>query len=126
PHTQDAWFKISRIGIDATDPLALGRAEIEGRRQAWRAAEYLRSEVPGCGGGRLVAFGTQVGVRETRRVAGDYVLTAQELLAPVDFEDAIAAGAYQIDIHPAAGGGLVYSALGEDHAYQIPYRSIVP
>lgn len=126
PYSPDGWFNISRLGIDATDPLALGRAEIEGRRQAWRAAQYLRSHVPGCERGRLLAFGTQVGVRETRRVQGDHVLTAQELLQPVAFDDAIAAGAYPIDIHPAAGGELVYSALGEDHAYQIPYRSIVP
>jgi len=126
PYTSDGWFNISRLGIDATDPLALGRAEIEGRRQAWSAAQYLRSAVPGCERGRLLAFGTQVGVRETRRVQGDHVLTAEELLQPVAFDDAIAAGAYPIDIHPAAGGELVYSPLGEDHAYQIPYRSIVP
>lgn len=126
PSTQDGWFNISRLGIDATDPLALGRAEIEGRRQAWRAAQYLRAQVPGCAGGRLLAFGTQVGVRETRRVLGEHLLTAEELLQPVDFDDAIAAGAYPIDIHPASGGGLVYSGLGDDHAYQIPYRSLLP
>ncbi|NML44059.1 FAD-dependent oxidoreductase [Ramlibacter sp. G-1-2-2] len=126
PFSDDAWFNISRLGIDATDATALGRAEIEGRRQAWRAAEYIRRQVPGCEDGRLRAFATQVGVRETRRVAGDHVLTAEELLQPVQFEDAIAAGAYPIDIHPAAGGDLVYSALGDDHAYQIPYRSLVP
>jgi hypothetical protein len=126
PFSDDAWFNISRLGIDATDALALGRAEIEGRRQAWQAATYLRAAVPGCAQGRLRAFATQVGVRETRRIAGDHVLTAQELLQPVAFEDAIAAGAYPIDIHPAAGGGLQYCALGGDHAYGIPYRSLVP
>jgi hypothetical protein len=126
PFTNDGWFNISRLGIDATDPLALGKAEIEGRRQAWEAAQFLRAQVPGCEGGRLLAFGTQVGVRETRRVEGDHVLTAQDLLQPMLFDDAIAAGAYPIDIHPAAGGGLDYKPLGEDHAYCIPYRSIVP
>ena len=126
PFSDDAWFNISRLGIDATDAMALGRAEIEGRRQAWRAATYLREAVPGCERGRLRAFGTQVGVRETRRVAGDHVLSAEELLHPVDFEDAIAAGAYPIDIHPASGGELVYSGLGDDHAYQIPFRSLIP
>lgn len=126
PFSGDAWFNISRLGVDATDVMALSRAEIEGRRQAWRAAEYLRTHVPGCAEGRLQAFATQVGVRETRRVAGDHVLTAEELLAPVTFDDAIAAGAYPIDIHPASGGGLQYRALGEDHSYQIPYRSLVP
>lgn len=126
PFSQDGWFNISRLAIDATDVLALGRAEIEGRRQAWRAACFLREQVPGCEQGRLQAFATQVGIRETRRVKGDHVLTAQELLAPPQFHDAIAAGAYPIDIHPAAGGELEYRALGEDHAYQIPLRSLIP
>jgi hypothetical protein len=126
PHSQDAWFNVSRLAVDATDAMALGRAEIEGRRQAWAAVQFLRAQVPGCEAGRLRAFATQVGVRETRRIAGDHVLTAQELLQPVRFDDAIAAGAYPIDIHPAAGGGLVYAALGHDHSYQIPYRSLVP
>jgi hypothetical protein len=126
PYSQDGWFNISRLGIDATDAMALGRAEIEGRRQAWSAAQFLRTAVPGCEAGRLLAFGTQVGIRETRRIEGDHVLTAEELLAPVQFDDAIAAGAYPIDIHPAAGGELEYAGLGDDHAYQIPYRSLVP
>ena len=62
PYSDDLWFNISRLGIDATDPLALGDAEIEGRRQAWRAAQYIRDEVPGCARGQLRAFGTQLGI----------------------------------------------------------------
>ncbi len=126
PFSSDGWFNISRLAVDATDPLALSQAETEGRRQAWRAAEYLRTSVPGCEQGRLRQFGTQVGIRETRRLHGDHVLTAEELLQPVKFEDAIAAGAYPIDIHPAAGGELIYQAMGKDHAYQIPLRSLLP
>ncbi|MDF3822636.1 FAD-dependent oxidoreductase [Leptospira sp. 96542] len=126
PYSSDAWFNISRLGIDATDVSALSRAEIEGRRQAWRAAAYLRRAVPGCEAGRLQAFATQVGVRETRRVHGDHVLTAEELSQPTSFDDGIAAGAYPIDIHPASGGELIYTPLGSDHAYQIPYRSLLP
>lgn len=126
PYSQDAWFNISRLGIDATDAFALSRAEVEGRRQAWRAASFLRTRVPGCEAGRLRAFATQVGVRETRRIEGDHVLTAQDLLRPVRFDDAIAAGAYPIDIHPATGAGLDYQPMGDDHAYQIPYRSLLP
>lgn len=126
PFSDDAWFNISRLAVNATDALALSRAEIEGRRQAWCAAQYLRASVPGCERGQLVAFGTQVGVRETRRIEGDHVLTAEELSKPEPFEDAIAAGAYPIDIHPASGGGLDYRSLGEHHAYRIPYRSLIP
>ncbi|MCC6852120.1 MAG: FAD-dependent oxidoreductase [Rubrivivax sp.] len=126
PYSDDAWFNISRLAIDASDAFALGRAEIEGRRQAWCAAEYLRACVPGCERGHLVAFGTQLGVRETRRVRGLHLLTAEELLEPTAFADAIAAGAYPIDIHAASGGGLEFAALGDDHAYGIPFRSLVP
>lgn len=126
PFSRDAWFNIGRLAVDATDALALGRAEIEGRRQAWRAARYIRANVPGCAAGDLVAFGTQIGVRETRRVRGDHVLSAEELLKPERFTDTIALGAYPIDIHPASGGGLTYRPMGEDHAYHIPYRSLVP
>jgi len=126
PFSQDGWFNISRLAVDATDPMALSRAEMEGRKQAWRAAQFLREHVPGCEAGRLQAFGTQVGIRETRRVEGDHVLTAQELLQPAHFDDGIASGAYPIDIHPAAGGELEYRSLGEDHAYAIPYRSLIP
>ncbi|VTU31448.1 FAD-dependent oxidoreductase [Variovorax sp. PBL-E5] len=126
PYSTDAWFNIGRLGIDATDPMALGAAEIEGRRQAWKAAHFLHDAVPGCEDGQLRAFAAQVGVRETRRVEGDHVLTAQELAQPVQFADAIAAGAYPIDIHPAQGGALHYLPMGDDHAYQIPYRSLIP
>jgi len=126
PFSQDGWFNISRLGIDATDSMSLSRAEIEGRKQAWQAAAYLRAAVPGCENGRLQAFATQVGVRETRRVEGDHVLTVDELLQSRPFGDAIAAGAYPIDIHPSAGGGLVYKTFDADHAYQIPYRSLIP
>lgn len=126
PFSQDGWFNISRLAIDGTDALALGRAEIEGRRQAWSAARFLRERVPGCELGRLQAFATQIGIRETRRVEGEHVLTAQELLEPPGFQDAIAAGAYPIDIHPVSGGELEYRSLGEDHAYQIPLRSLIP
>ena len=126
PYSNDGWFNISRLAVDATDAVALGAAEMQGRRQAWQAAEFLREEVPGCAAGRLVAFATQLGIRETRRVEGDYVLQADDLRRPTLFEDAIAAGAYPIDIHPAQGGALHYEPLSDEHAYQIPYRSLIP
>jgi hypothetical protein len=126
PYAPDGWFNIGRIAVDAVDPLALSAAEIEGRRQAWRASQFLRDVVPGCGAGRLIAFATQVGVRETRRIEGDHILNGDELRRPARFDDAIAAGAYPIDIHNATGGGLQYEELGDDHAYQIPYHCLIP
>lgn len=126
PQTEEAWFNIGRLPVDATDPHALSLAEMEGRRQAWRAAHFLAREVPGCAKGRLLAFGTQLGVRETRRVMGEHVLSAADLVGCRPFEDAVAAGAYPIDIHAASGGGLEFRCLGPDDAYQIPLRSLTP
>lgn len=126
PGTQDGWFNISRVALDATDPFALSAGEMEGRRQAFAASDYLRAHVPGCAAGRLVALAPQLGIRESRRVRGLHVLTADELRRGEPFPDAIAQGAYPIDIHPARGGGLGFETLGEDHSYVVPYRCLVP
>lgn len=124
--TRDAWFNISRVAFDATDPIALSDAEIEGRRQALAAAAFLRDRVPGCAEGRLVALAPAIGVRESRRIAGRHLLTEDELRAGTAFADRIAWGAYPIDIHPAEGAGLQFVEFGADHAYAIPFASLVP
>jgi hypothetical protein len=126
PGTRDGWFNISRVSVDATDPLALSAAEMEGRRQAFAAAGFLAASVPGCEKGRLVALAPQLGIRESRRIRGEYILAGDDLRSARHFPDAIAAGAYPIDIHPAKGAGLSFETLGEDHSYEIPYRCLVP
>ena len=107
-------------------PFELSRGEIEGRRQAFSAAQYLTAAVPGCAAGRLVAIAAQLGIRETRRVRGRYVLTGDDIRAGRSFSDGIAVGAYPLDIHPAKGGDLKFTTLGADHSYEIPYRCLVP
>src|SRR3712207_1147710 len=106
PGTDDGWFNISRVSLDATDPFALSAGGMEGRRQAFAAADFLTAQVPGCERGRLVALAAQLGIRESRRVRGDFVLTPEDLRAERRFPDAIAIGAYPMDIHPAKGAGL--------------------
>jgi hypothetical protein len=124
--TRDGWFNISRVSVDATDPFDLSRAEVEGRRQAFSAATFIREHVPGCADGRLIALAPQLGIRETRRIRGEYILAADDLRQGRRFSDVIALGAYPIDLHPAASAGLGFETLGQDHNYQIPYRAIVP
>lgn len=126
PGTDDGWFNISRVAVDATDPFDLSAGEMEGRRQAFSAAAFLRAHVPGCEQGRLVTLAAQLGIRESRRALGDYVLTADDLRAERRFPDAIAVAAYPMDIHPAKGAGLSFETLGGDRAYEIPFRSLIP
>jgi FAD dependent oxidoreductase len=126
PGTADGWFNVTRVAVDATDPFALSQAEMEGRRQAVTAAAYITQVVPGCEQARLVALAPQIGIRETRRIAGAYVLTEDDLRLGTRFPDAIACGAYPIDLHPPQGAGLHIEAFAADHCYWVPYRALIP
>jgi hypothetical protein len=119
---------VSRIlGVDGTKVEDLTRAEIEGRRQVMEIYRFLRKYVPGFERCTLIDTAAQVGVRETRRIEGEYTLTLEDLVTGRDFEDTIAYCAYPVDIHDPTGAGGGISNRGETaNAYQIPYRSLVP
>ncbi len=114
---------LDRSGISGED---LSRAEIEGRRQAYQVAEFLQRRVPGFADAYILETPAQIGVRETRRIRGDYVLTAEDVLGARKFDDAIAAGAYPVDIHDPASDRLQVRRLPEGEYYTIPYRCLLP
>jgi hypothetical protein len=110
--------------VNATDPEVLSAAEIEGRRQALEYARFLIDRVPGYERAALVSLGTQIGLRETRRVEGDYRLTKEDVLRARQFDDQIGlCGAPIEDHHPGIGTRWEY--LPEGTAVGIPYRSLV-
>jgi len=114
------------IKLDGTSARDLTRAEIIGRRQAKQICEFLRSDVAGFERSYLATTGTQIGVRETRRIVGQYVLTAEDVLSAAKFHDCIARGSYPVDIHDPDGGGTVIKHLPPGESYDIPYRCLVP
>lgn len=126
PGSDDGWFNVTRIAIDASDPFALSDGEREGRRQALAAARFIAANVPGCDRARLVAFAPQLGIRETRRIAGLATLTSDDLRNGAEFIDTMALGAYPIDVHHADGVAITFEELGADHVYALPYRIAVP
>jgi hypothetical protein len=126
PGTDDGWFNVTRLAVDAADPFALSEGEREGRRQALAAARFIAANVPGCRQARLVAFAPQLGIRETRRIAGVATLTADDLRHGAEFVDTMALGAYPIDVHHAGDASLTFEELGPDHVYALPYRIAVP
>jgi hypothetical protein len=73
-----------------------------------------------------VQSGVNVGVRETRRIIGDYQLTVDDVLGARKFDDAIARGAYPVDIHNPEGSGTVLRRLPPGEAYDIPLRCLLP
>jgi hypothetical protein len=116
--------RVTRVlGVDVFD---LTRAEVISHRQARQIAEFLRSRVPGFADAYLAQTGAGVGVRETRRVLGDYVLTGDDVLSAAAFDDVIARGTYPIDIHNPTGRGSTLRDLPPGAAYEIPLRCLLP
>ncbi len=110
---------------DPTDPIQLSAAEIEGRRQALEYHRFLRDRVPGYEQSVLLNFSTYLGVRESRRILGDYWLTREDVLNVHKFEDAIAMCGAPIEEHHA-GSDTRWEYLPEGAAYDIPYRCLLP
>jgi len=127
PRPGEWWANASRIhGIDATDVEQLTRAEVEGHRQVMYLVDFMRKRVPGFENCYLLDTGSQIGVRETRRIVGEYVLTQEDVFSARRFEDAVARVSFPIDIHDVRGGGGFFQGPKEGPYYTIPYRSLVP
>ncbi len=120
-------FNTTRVvKLDATRAEELTCAELQARRQVREMVSFLRRQVPGFENAYLLRMGAQIGVRESRRVMGDYVLTTEDVLSARKFEDGIARGSYPVDIHNPAGTGTVIKRLPPGEAYDIPYRCLLP
>jgi hypothetical protein len=109
---------------NATDPDFLTQAEIAGRRQALEYARFLVDRVPGYEQASLVALGTQIGVRETRRVYGDARLTRDDVLTARQFDDQIGLCGAPIEDH-AAGPDTRWTYMPAGSAVGIPYGTLV-
>jgi len=111
--------------INATDPEFISTAEIEGRLQALEYIRFLKDYVPGYEKSELSTFGFQIGVRETRRVDGEYRLTAEDVLSARKFDDQIGlCGAPMEDHHEGADTKWQY--LPDTQCVGIPYRTLIP
>jgi hypothetical protein len=117
--------------LDAKD---LTRAELEARAKLPKLMDFLRSYVPGAENAVLVSSGPTLGLRESRRIVGEYRLTGLDYYNRATFEDTIARYSYPIDIHAATPDQddygtdreYVTSRYQEGEAYSIPYRSLIP
>jgi FAD dependent oxidoreductase len=110
---------------NASDPELLSRAEIEGRRQALEYLRFLKQHVPGYANAELVAFGTQIGVRESRRILGEYRLSREDVLGAKQFDDQIGLCGAPIEDHHA-GGDTKWQYLPDGRCVGIPLRTLIP
>jgi hypothetical protein len=127
PHEREVSVNSTRVtrvlGVDVWD---LSYAEWCSRRQMRQIAAFLRRYVPGFEQSYVVQSGVQVGVRETRRIVGEYQLDADDVLSARKFDDAIARGSYPLDIHNPKGSGTLLKRLPPGEAYDIPLRCLLP
>lgn len=113
-------------GKNALDPKDLTDAEIEGRGQVLEGVEFLKRFIPGFEKAMLISTGPQVGIRETRRIQGDYVIDENDIVQQRQFDDVIAQSCYMIDIHSPDSDKTTIFKLPPGSHYDVPYRSLIP
>lgn len=111
--------------VDGTNIHDLTRAEIRLRKQVIQVYHFLKKRVGGFEKSVILDTGIQAGIRETRHIAGDYVLTETDVLNGASFEDGISCGTFAIDIHPPKGEVQIFTGSGRT-VYEIPYRCLLP
>ena len=133
-HEMNAKKCISTVAVKVSNlrPLIteeLTRAEIEGRRQAFVYEKFFQQEVPGYEASNIIGLSHQIGVRETRRVHGEYRLTKEDCINAIIPEDTILFCGAPIEDHRMGkdGGDETYWAyIPENGVYGVPYGTIVP
>src|SRR5215212_687334 len=112
--------------VNGLEPDDLTRGEIEGRRQAVKAFEFLRT-VPGFEKSYIVDLPPQLGSRETRRVTGGYMLAGEDVLGCASFEDSIGVNGWPMEQHVAGDVTFTFPPIPESRGFnELPYRMLVP
>ena len=113
--------------VDGTNVHDLTRAELAGRRQAFRVLEFLKKHGPGYENACIAGMPAVIGVRETRRILGLDYLTRDDLIAGRRRDDAVVRRAsFVIDIHNPDGAGQAEGLAAQVKPYDIPYGCLVP
>jgi hypothetical protein len=116
------------IYVDSTKTEDLSRATVEARKQAYETIDVYRKYVPGMEKCYMVSTPNTIGIRESRRIMGDYVLTEDDVKAQREFADNICYGSFFVDIHCIDGPGMDPTVWNPPRGfkYHIPYRVLVP
>ena len=112
--------------INGLEPDDLTRGEIDGRRQAVKAFNFLRT-VPGFEKSYIVDLPPQLGIRETRRIVGGYMLSGEDVLGCASFEDSVGVNGWPIESHVAGDVVFKFPPIPESRGFnELPYRMLIP
>jgi hypothetical protein len=124
-------FNSTRVGkLRGTDVDDLTKAEIQGREQSMSLAAFMKKYVPGFEDAYVSSTGVQIGVRESRHIVGEYILTQDDVVEGRRFSDVVARGFFPVDIHDPTGargyqaGGSTW--IKPKGPYDIPLRCLIP
>lgn len=123
-HRDDEFMAVMTrvLGLDPTDVDNMSDAFASLYGQITPILKFFRGWVPGFSQGFLKEIAPIMGVRESRRIMGDYVLTGEDVIAGREFSDAVSMGGYHIDIHRPSGSWVESYNV---QAYTIPLRSLI-
>jgi FAD dependent oxidoreductase len=113
--------------VDGTDVDQLTHGELQGRQQAFEAFEFIRDRTPGFGASYIVDLAPQIGIRETRRLVGEYQLTEDDVLDCADFADTIGVNGWPVEAHMAGTVEFRWQRGENPRGFnQLPYRMMLP
>ena len=115
------------IGFDASGREQLSQAEQKAFRLVPTLVRFMRKYIPGFERAHLIDVAPQIGIRETRRIFGEYVLEESDILEGHRFADTIGLGGYYLDVHPPRGGDKKLESMRYPlEPFEIPYRCLLP
>lgn len=127
PHNGVLHFNTTRVvKKDPTNAIEVTEAEIIARKQVYEVFDFMKEHADGMEKAYLLMTAPEIGVRESRMIIGDYILTEADCKSLKKFDDAIAACNYDIDIHNPEGTGTSHYYFKDGDFYTIPYRSLIP
>jgi hypothetical protein len=113
--------------VSGIDVEQLSYGEVEGRRQCWEMFQFIRAVTPGFERAYIVEIAPQIGIRETRRVMGEYVLSEADILRCASFRDSIGVNGWPVEAHVPGDVVVRFPDFAGAHGFnQLPYRMIVP
>jgi hypothetical protein len=118
-------------GLDGTKVEDLSKAVVEARKQIWQGINFSKKYIPGFEKSFIAATAAMLGVRETRRIVGDYTLSIEDVMGAKKYDDVISRYACWVDIHTVVAGekSKTYAGIGKREpgtSYDIPYRCLLP
>ena len=120
-------FNTTRIvNMNPVDARDLTRAQIEARKQIFEMYDFLKANFESFKNSVILMSAPEIGVRESRMIDGDYVFCLDDILSYRKFEDSVACGCYEVDIHNPSGTGTHLIYLKSDDYYTIPLRCLFP